>query len=235
LQQQIGRAPKVFIFQDDAAIPPGREWEKQIRVQIKASSFLIPIITPGFLQSSWCCQEVDLFRKRENELGRSDLIFPIHYVDTGHVIGDDPAYCQDDAVLRFLRTRQWIDFRPLRKRNLENEDVALKLEEIARAISTALRAVVKTNSKETSWNKAADLSGLAEQVKLGSKDANGRNLRLREASNENQSLVKVLKSGVVDGMVYSLYSDGSIEAQMPEGMQRFASIDELRAYIDRRP
>jgi hypothetical protein len=52
--------------------------------------------------------------------------------------------------------------------------------------------------------------------------------------NEEQPPVTVLKSGVVDGMAYSLYSDGSIEAQMPEGMMRFASIDELRAHLDHR-
>jgi hypothetical protein len=52
---------------------------------------------------------------------------------------------------------------------------------------------------------------------------------------EDQPAVTVLKSGVVDGMAYSLYSDGSIEAQMPEGMMRFASIDELRAHLDQRP
>ncbi|WP_022720082.1 hypothetical protein [Rhodopseudomonas sp. B29] len=46
--------------------------------------------------------------------------------------------------------------------------------------------------------------------------------------------VTVIKSGVVDGMSYSLYSDGSIEAQMPEGMMRFASIDELRAHLEQR-
>jgi hypothetical protein len=46
--------------------------------------------------------------------------------------------------------------------------------------------------------------------------------------------VTILKSGVVDGMAYSLYSDGSIEAQMPEGMIRFASIDELRTHLDQR-
>jgi hypothetical protein len=53
--------------------------------------------------------------------------------------------------------------------------------------------------------------------------------------NEEQPPVTVLKSGVVDGMAYSLYSDGSIEAQMPEGMMRFASIDELRSHLDQRP
>jgi len=55
------------------------------------------------------------------------------------------------------------------------------------------------------------------------------------APSEAQPPVTVLKSGVVDGMAYSLYSDGSIEAQMPEGMMRFASIDELRAHLDQRP
>ena len=51
---------------------------------------------------------------------------------------------------------------------------------------------------------------------------------------EDQPAVTVLKSGIVDGMAYSLYSDGSIEAQMPEGMMRFASIDELRTHLDQR-
>jgi hypothetical protein len=55
------------------------------------------------------------------------------------------------------------------------------------------------------------------------------------ANRDGPPQVTVLKSGVVDGMAYSLYSDGSIEAQMPEGMMRFASIDELRAHLDHRP
>ena len=56
--------------------------------------------------------------------------------------------------------------------------------------------------------------------------------RAAVAGSKAQPAVTVLKSGVVDGMAYSLYSDGSIEAQMPEGMMRFASIDELTAHID---
>jgi hypothetical protein len=58
---------------------------------------------------------------------------------------------------------------------------------------------------------------------------------IRAPRNEEQPPVTILKSGVVDGMAYSLYSDGSIEAQMPEGMMRFASIDELRSHLDQRP
>jgi hypothetical protein len=42
----------------------------------------------------------------------------------------------------------------------------------------------------------------------------------------------ILKSGVVDGMAYTLYADGSIEAQLPQGTVRFGSITELRAHIE---
>lgn len=45
--------------------------------------------------------------------------------------------------------------------------------------------------------------------------------------------VAVLKSGVVDGMAYTLYVDGSIEAELPQGTVRFASIDELRAHLEK--
>ena len=44
--------------------------------------------------------------------------------------------------------------------------------------------------------------------------------------------VTILKSGVVDGMAYTLYADGSIEAQLPQGTVRFGSIAELRAHIE---
>ncbi len=43
----------------------------------------------------------------------------------------------------------------------------------------------------------------------------------------------VLKSGVVDGMGYTLYVDGSIEAELPQGTVRFASIQELRSHLEK--
>ena len=44
--------------------------------------------------------------------------------------------------------------------------------------------------------------------------------------------ITILKSGVVDGMAYTLYSDGSIEAELPQGTLRFGSITELRSHIE---
>ena len=44
--------------------------------------------------------------------------------------------------------------------------------------------------------------------------------------------IAILKSGVIDGMAYTLYTDGSIEAELPQGTMRFASIDDLRSHLE---
>jgi hypothetical protein len=44
--------------------------------------------------------------------------------------------------------------------------------------------------------------------------------------------ISILKSGIVNDMPYTLFSDGSIEAQLPEGTLRFGSITELRSHIE---
>ena len=44
----------------------------------------------------------------------------------------------------------------------------------------------------------------------------------------------VYKSGVIDGMAYTLFMDGSIEAELPQGKVKFASIDELQKYLTTR-
>ncbi|HKA81808.1 MAG TPA: hypothetical protein VKD43_17340 [Xanthobacteraceae bacterium] len=48
----------------------------------------------------------------------------------------------------------------------------------------------------------------------------------------SESAAAILKSGVVDGMAYTLYADGSIEAKLPHGTVRFGSIGELRSHIE---
>jgi hypothetical protein len=55
--------------------------------------------------------------------------------------------------------------------------------------------------------------------------------RRRDPEPQKARAPAVLKSGVVDGMGYTLYVDGSIEAELPQGTLRFASINELRSHL----
>lgn len=41
----------------------------------------------------------------------------------------------------------------------------------------------------------------------------------------------VVRSGIIGGMAYTLYTDGSIEAELPIGTVRFASIEELQDHV----
>ncbi|MFL6797692.1 MAG: hypothetical protein ACJ8F3_09805 [Xanthobacteraceae bacterium] len=76
-------------------------------------------------------------------------------------------------------------------------------------------APVQTQARAEQAEAQGDLSPAAERL----------------GSDEPRSSA-ILKSGVVDGMAYTLYADGSIEAKLPHGTVRFASIAELRAHIE---
>ncbi len=144
LQLRLGRRDRVRIFQDVAAIPYGTNWQEQISIALDQSSFLIPILTPDFLQSEMCCQEVMRFREREIALGRNDLILPVHYVTTDKVDPTQPGACYDAAVFELLRSRQWIEFRHLRTRQLESDAVMEQLSIMASSIDEALYRSVLT-------------------------------------------------------------------------------------------
>ncbi len=63
-------------------------------------------------------------------------------------------------------------------------------------------------------------------------DAPGPTRRAEPAASDTPRTPTILKSGVVDGMAYTLYADGSIEAKLPHGTVRFGSIAELRTHIE---
>ncbi len=57
--------------------------------------------------------------------------------------------------------------------------------------------------------------------------------RPRQEAPAPERTAAILKSGVIDGMAYTLYADGSIEAELPQGTLTFASVDELRAHLEK--
>jgi hypothetical protein len=68
----------------------------------------------------------------------------------------------------------------------------------------------------------------ARTTKDGARDASAA-----PATAEEPRPVAILKSGMIDGMAYTLYADGSIEAVLPTGPIRFASVDALRSHLEK--
>src|ERR1700688_3829866 len=98
LRGQLGRNRTEFrLWQDKAAIAHGTLWEEEIKSAVAQSVFFIPIVTPSTVRSHYCKFEFELFLKREAELGRKDLIFPIVYIGVP-ALEEEGQWRQDDVL-----------------------------------------------------------------------------------------------------------------------------------------
>jgi hypothetical protein len=86
-----------------------------------------------------------------------------------------------------------------------------------------------SGSAVTSLDSASAEAAEAAQEVEAAEDENEQEAPVRD--DDEPPLVSILKSGVIDGMAYTLYSDGSIEADLPQGTVRFGTIEELRVYL----
>jgi hypothetical protein len=135
LRLQLGRDFR--LWQDTAAIPDGALWEDEIRRAISGAVFFIPIVTPSAVHSEHCRFEFGAFLRREAELGRSDLVFPVLYVTVEELEREDKWRCDD--VLRTIGSRQYLDWRPLRHLEHSSTEVGQKIEQFCRNVARALR------------------------------------------------------------------------------------------------
>ena len=140
-QFPYGQRPRVKLWHDTSSTPYGADWKTTIRAAVARSMFFVPIVTPAFLQSQWCCEEVRLFLAREAEFGRSDLIFPIFYFDIGRVDRNDSEQCADRDIYDLLSKRQGMKFEHLRNVAFTDALVLAEVDRLALCIHGATASV----------------------------------------------------------------------------------------------
>ena len=139
LSAQLGRSKRTFrLWQDQAAIAPGKLWESEIKTAIDESFFFIPIVTPRSVSSKYCKFEFEAFLAREKAIGRSDLIFPILYISVAAL--ENEARWRDDPVLSTIGRRQYVDWRLLRHLEAQTTSVREQIERLSQKIVEALNA-----------------------------------------------------------------------------------------------
>jgi hypothetical protein len=137
LSAQLGRSRATFrLWQDHAAIAPGQLWESEIKTAIEQAVFFIPIVTPRAVNSHYCKFEFDAFLARERTLGRSDLVFPLLYIGISAL--ENEARWRQDPVLTIIGSRQYVDWRALRHRNVHEPAVREAIEHFCEKIVQAL-------------------------------------------------------------------------------------------------
>src|SRR5262249_57132940 len=81
--------------------------------------------------------EFEAFLKRESELGRNDLIFPILYITVEGL--ENEKQWRQNGILTVIASRQYLDWRKYRHHDYGSPDVAHKIEQFSGNIYRALR------------------------------------------------------------------------------------------------
>ncbi len=125
------------LWQDKSAIAFGEIWKRSLRTAVAESVFFIPVVTPRAVASQYCKFEFDSFLAREGLIGRSDLVFPILYIDVPGLNAEVAR--RDDDILKLVNERQYVDWRQFRYRDINTPDVSEKIGQFCANIVEALR------------------------------------------------------------------------------------------------
>jgi hypothetical protein len=78
--------PRIFI---DSQIETGAEWPAKLRHALKTSRCVLPVLSPEYFRSRWCCAEFESIKKREellslrNEQNPGGLIYAVVFASPG--------------------------------------------------------------------------------------------------------------------------------------------------------
>lgn len=120
----------LFVFHDKSSIELGENWRRKLEEGIDETSFLLVILTPSYLRSPHCREELERFLRRESEERRDDLVLPIYYA----TISPDTS----DSLAKALLDHQYVDWRSLRFQPFDSAPVRMAVAELVSSIASAV-------------------------------------------------------------------------------------------------
>ncbi|MGH4011038.1 MAG: TIR domain-containing protein [Pseudonocardiaceae bacterium] len=127
----------IQIFLDRSDLSWGEEWRVKIDEALASIAFFIPIITPRYFQSEECRRELNSFARKAKQLGVSELVMPILYVDFPAIRADPPP----DEAMALAKSYQWEDWTTLRFESLDSSLYRAAVARLANRLASASMTV----------------------------------------------------------------------------------------------
>lgn len=141
------------IFVDTRSISWGEEWQSALNSAVDATTFIMPAVTPGYLSSQACREELQRFVSRGEELVNGHILSLIwqDYHST-------PAAVQNPSIVEIIEGHQYRDVSDLRDLNPSDKAYKAHVRELAQEIRKAVHADAdKTSMRPSnSAGKAVD-------------------------------------------------------------------------------
>ena len=135
----------------------GEQWEKKLAEVIGRASFFLPMLSPLFLSSPNCREEVELFVGRERASGRDDMILPVYLVDSPKL--EKAEERDQDPVAAEIAKRQRYDWRENAWLPLEQPAARRAVLTLAQAIAAAMERIATPAPAPGSRGGPAGASG----------------------------------------------------------------------------
>lgn len=152
------------LFTDRTHISWGNKWRETLNDALTETTFLIAIVTPRFVRSRECRNEVLRFSQNAKARGVPELLLPILYTPSVDGLVED----SDDEVMAALARTQWKPFGPLRLLDEEGEPYNIAVSELAQRL-------IEITNEVASKPEAIPLSSADEEGadEFGEDDAPG--------------------------------------------------------------
>ena len=124
----------VGVFKDMDSIAPGDDWKDRIRLGLSSSSIFLAFVSPAYLRSPNCREELSEFVAFLDANSSARLIIPLLYANADRI----ETNFSDDELWRRISRLQWIDVSKLRSIDKGSSEWIQKTEVIAERIDDIL-------------------------------------------------------------------------------------------------
>jgi predicted AAA+ superfamily ATPase len=142
---------KIELFVDRQSITWGESWSQRLRTEAESTSFLLAIVTPRYLQSEPCREELLSFSTAAETATEPKVLLPLQWVDITTTDVVDEA----DPVLTKIRSTQFEDVTEIRQLQPGSAEYDLLLERVAGRLK---QTVGDRDSKKKSQPAAAHVA-----------------------------------------------------------------------------
>ncbi|TIH36149.1 DUF4143 domain-containing protein [Subtercola vilae] len=132
-----GHTIELFIDRDDIAW--GQQWSSRLKSEAESTTFLLSIVTPRYLTSPACREEVVNFAAAATEAQEPKLLLPLQWVD----IADTDVVAESDPVLTKIRQTQWESITEIR----QIEPGSIQYDQLLERVAARLKQTIDNRTK----------------------------------------------------------------------------------------
>ena len=131
----------VGVFKDVESIKPGDDWRDRIRLGLAASSIFLAVISPAYLRSAECRQELSEFLTFLDVNSSARLVIPLIFATPDRI----QTEFADDALWKRIEKLQWLNISDLRHTDPGTSGWIIAVDRIADRVDEVLQSFRSEN------------------------------------------------------------------------------------------